>query len=160
MTEIIAAARVAWAFLTSPLGRALAAAAGVILLLWTAYHWAEQRGDRAGAARVQATIDKPVTGWRARLEQCSRNTETLQGKLDEQSAKVKANGAADAAALAKAKSDLTKAQDATRDAEHMRGVIRQPLPASVPVAATQGSTCPVDALTAARLREIDRRLTQ
>ena len=142
-----------------PIGAALAELAGMVLAVLIAGAIFAHHYEAVGAARVQLAIDKPVTGWAARLAQCGRNSEQLEGQLNGQSAAVNANAAADKAKLAAATGDLSKAQAQTRTIEQRRGVVGQP----VAIAATQPrgpSECLIPNPLAVRVLEIDRRLTQ
>jgi hypothetical protein len=90
----------AWATLTSPVGKAAALFISCMLLLLAAYAWAEGRGETIGAARVQATIDHPLTGWRSKLAVCEGARDGFATALDRQAAKMQAlidQGAADTA---------------------------------------------------------------
>jgi hypothetical protein len=131
----------AWGWLTSPVGKAAALFIACMLLLLAAYAWAEGRGETIGAARVQATIDHPLTGWRARLAVCEDARDGYATALDHQSAGVQA-------LRDQAAADTARAERAAADARAVAESWRQQ---SVWIAAHP----PQGADTCARLLDVD-----
>ena len=140
------------AFIFSPLGKLIlkwgAVALGALLLVIAVLSWIhrhDMRQQAIGAARVQATIDAPVTGWAARLATCKGNAAALQAGLDAQSKAAAQMSEADTAALASATVALHTAQAATVRAQGKVGRVLAPLPA--------GDACD-------RLNAVDARLME
>lgn len=114
-------------FLLSPPGLILLAVLGVLLTGWLYGNARFAAGDRAGAARVQATIDAPKIGWKARLADCHGNVDRLNASLTAQNAALKANSTADAARLAEATKAISAATQATAKAEAKAKALKRPL---------------------------------
>lgn len=114
-------------FLLSPTGLILLAVLGVLLTGWLYGNARFAEGDKHGAARVQATIDKPLTGWKARLDQCHVNVTVLNDGLTRQNAALRARSDADAARLAQASKAVSAANQATAKAEAKSKALMRPL---------------------------------
>lgn len=107
----------AWGWLTSPVGKAAALFISCMLLLLAAYAWAEGRGETIGAARVQATIDHPLTGWRSKLAVCEGARDGYATALDHQAAGLQAlrdQAAADTARAERAAADARAVAESWR----------------------------------------------
>lgn len=116
---IIGLARAVWSFLTSKVGIGVLIALAVLAAIaW----WGKSNYDNgyaAGAAKVQAAIDAPVTGWSARLQQCTDNVAVKDQAIAGQNAAISKASAASAAALKVATDKLAavQAQAAKSDAK-------------------------------------------
>lgn len=102
---IWASVRTAWSLITSRAGLTVIAVAAVLgaLALWGHARYV------AGGVDQFAKDDKIITALRAGAVQCATNVETLKDEIIDRNGLVEAQSKADLAALAKAKTDLTKA---------------------------------------------------
>lgn len=133
------------AFTTSKVGMAVIAVALIAAGLFALYNTGFVAGRKAGRAEVQATIDQPVTGWKARLATCQGNTVVLQGALASQNDRIDSLGRDSAARLAEAEKGLAAAQRGQAAAEARVAKIMKPL---------------VGADTCLRVIEADQRLME
>jgi hypothetical protein len=95
---------------------------------------------------LSAQIEKPVTGWRARLAQSEANVATVSAALDDQSARLQALSAADAARLKALAGEVETANRRAATAEaRSHQIFNAPL---------NGAT------TCDRVSDVDRRLLE
>lgn len=106
------------ALISGRLWQLAAAAAGglalVCLGLWLAGQ-SERHSLRAERDRLRTSIEAPLTGWSARLDQCRANVKTLDETLQVQNAAVDANARDAAGRIAAAEARLRRAE-----ADHAR----------------------------------------
>lgn len=114
MLSLLAAA---WGGLTSRVAGPIATALAAGLALALTVQGFQLRAARASAAQLQASITTPVTGWSARLAACSANATGLEGQLKDQTAKVTAQAAAQAAKLAEARALAVQAEAGRKRSE-------------------------------------------
>lgn len=110
-------------FITGPVGRWIALALAVLALLAGVHHHGVTQGAAREKAKADRAINDPVTGWRARLNQCQANVKTLDGAVKAQNAAVaawKAESAQRSEAAAKA---VTEARKATVAANQRIGAL-------------------------------------
>lgn len=132
-----------WKAITSKVGIGVLIALAVFAALAWWGKSSYDHGHDAGAAKVQAAIDAPVTGWSARLAQCTANVAVKDAAIDGQNAQIMATAKISADALAKATADLQAARTANvKDAAKLASLMK-PL--------TGVDTC-------ARVLEADKRL--
>lgn len=137
-------ARAILRFLTPYAGSLGVGLAVIIALAWAlvAIYGA---GERAGRAAVQATIDRPVTGWSARLATCGANVASLGAGLKRQNDALAAQSAADEKRLRQAADAVSAAAQATKDSARRVAALQAPLKGT--------DTC-------ARLLEVDGRVKE
>lgn len=91
-------------------------ASGVLLIMVISLgiQLARVAADRAKIekqrAALELAIDKPVTGWRARMLTCTNNTAELKGAISAQNDRIKVLGEQSAARIAGAEQALVAAE--------------------------------------------------
>jgi uncharacterized membrane protein len=97
-------------WLTSKLAGPIAGALALLFLVFGLVQWSEKKGVEHRVDTLQAQIDNPTTGWRAKLGTCSTNVDRLDAALTSQSAATEAQRAASDRAIAAATKDVAAAQ--------------------------------------------------
>lgn len=113
----------------------------VIAALCGAFFGTYKLGERAEHAKMQLVVDR----LDADLDQCHANGRALNAAIAGQNEAIRKNSAADAAKLATASTELTKAQQETREAQAVFSQLMRPL---------------VGVDTCARVLEVDRRFLE
>jgi hypothetical protein len=114
---MLALIQAAWAAATSPAGAIISGALALILAVIAGAEAVQVHDARAEAVGLHSAIEAPATGWAARLAACSTNATNLQGQLQDQSAAIKTNAAAQAAKLAEAAKIAAQAEQGRARAE-------------------------------------------
>jgi hypothetical protein len=127
------------------LGTGVATAAALVLAISLALATANLHRVEKERDDVRASIEKPGTGWAARLGTCQANGEALIGRLDVQTAAVAALGQASATRIAEAEKGLAAARRDQSRAEAKVSALMKPL---------------VGADTCLRMIEADERLME
>lgn len=115
------------AFAKSKFGQAVIALVLIAVGLLALYNAGFVSGRKAGRAEVTATIEQPVTGWKARLSTCQESSDVLLGSIDTQNAAIEALRKDGEVRLAEADKALTKAQKGQAAAEAKVAKIMKPL---------------------------------
>ena len=127
ITGAIRAGGLLKAFATSKFGQVVIALVVIAVGLLALYNAGFASGRKAGRAEVTATIEQPITGWKARLATCQESSDVLLGSIDTQNAAIEALRKDGDARLAEADKALTRAQNGRAAAEAKVAAIMKPL---------------------------------
>ena len=111
------------AFVMGPVGRWIGVALAVVALLVGVHHHGDSQGAAREKAKAERAVNDPVTGWRARLNQCQTNVKTLDAAVTAQNGAVAAFKADSLRRSAEAAKALTQARKATVAANQRIGAL-------------------------------------